>query len=128
MKKLSTAFEIVAWLGLSISVICAVIFAVNAESDAVLVFLYWMVGGGLFYLFMLAYSYFLDVASDIKDRLKKESSENQPTVNFPDIAKKIVPVMPAMEDGYLICPSCGSRQRSGASCLTCGVEFIKTKQ
>ena len=123
MKKLSTAFEIVAWVGLSVSVVRSVVCALTAESNAVLISLSWIVGGILFYLFMLAYSYFLDVASDIKDRLKKDAPANQPNAEI-----KSSPVLPTKKDGYLICPSCGSKQRSGMTCLTCGAEFAKIKK
>lgn len=66
MKKLSTAFMVLGGLVFAGALICGIVFAADAEDAGFWVFLAWAVGGGIFGMFSLAYSYFLDVAADIK--------------------------------------------------------------
>ena len=70
MRSLSNTFK---WVGASIlalSLLCGLITA--SETESVLVFIYWAIGGGFIYMNMLAYGYFLEVAADIKDRLDND--------------------------------------------------------
>lgn len=133
MKKLSTAFKVVGTLALIAAVLCGAIFAGDAKSGAFLVFVYWAVGGGLFFMFALAQALLLDAAADIKDRtnpsaLAKEIAWHLARDQSDAPQNKTAPIQP--KDGFVVCPSCGSQQPEyfdtgdrRMSCSYCGTRF-----
>lgn len=134
MKKLSTAFQWVAWVVLAAAVICGFVFARNAEDGAWLIFVYWAIGGGLFFMFALAQSYVLGVAARADEKMHKEELEEikqaksraaQPQKQSASTS----PVKPITHDGndYITCPICGCNQKSNMFCLECGAEFVRTQ-
>ncbi len=134
MKKLSTAFQWVGWLVLTAAVICGIVFASNAENGAWLVFLYWAIGGGLFFMFALAQSYVLCVAARADEKMDKEELEEikqakSRAAQPQKTSASTSPVKPIARDGYdyITCPICGCNQKSNMFCLECGAEFVRTK-
>ncbi|MDD6642721.1 MAG: hypothetical protein PUF80_00615 [Firmicutes bacterium] len=141
MKKLSTAFQWVGWLVLAAAVICGIVFSLNAEDGAWLIFLYWAIGGGLFFMFALAQSYVLGVAARADEKMHKEELEEikqaksraaqprQVAANTPTVKPvATAPVKPIAHDGYISCPICGSNQQPATThCFGCGAKFIVTQ-
>ena len=134
MKKLSTAFKIVGTLALIAALLCGAIFSGDANSGAFLVFVYWAVGGGLFFMFALAQALLLDAVADIKDRtnpsaLAKELLWHLSRKQADAPQNKTAPIQP--KDGFVVCPNCGSQQPEyfdtgdrRTACGYCGAQFV----
>ena len=134
MKALGNILKWASWVVLVASVICGIVFAQNAEDDALLVFLYWAIGGGLFFMFSMAQSYVLSVAICVKEKIDKDELERVKQSEKQMPSKKTYadtsPVRPITHDGdsHITCPICGCTQISDMFCLECGIEFVRTNK
>lgn len=142
MKNLSNAFKWVGWLAFAASLICGIVFAGKAESGAVLVFIYWAIGGGLFLMFAIAQSFLLDVAAKVNEKMKTSERQNLISTRIPltqtpapqketaqsnPVGDTVKPQSVEENDGYIVCQRCWQRQRANrTSCYNCGAELNTT--
>lgn len=138
MRKLSSAFFWVGIIVLAAAVICGITFAVKAETGSFLTFIYWAVGGGLFFMLALSQAFLLDAVADIQGRMAEDRKRDEirkpvsPSVPLPTPVASSTPPqqtrgtdrMYVAGDGLIVCPQCGQRQRANRIiCLNCGTKF-----
>lgn len=74
MRNLSVVFLCLGVLELVAAIFCGGIFAAKAEPFAVLTFIYWVLGGGLSFIFTLALSCLLNAIADIQEKVNRIES------------------------------------------------------
>lgn len=137
MKKLSSIFFWVGIIVLAAAVICGIVFATKVETGALLTFVYWAIGGGLFFMLALSHSFLLDAVANIQERMAEDRKREthkpaSPSAPLPTPVASSTPPqqirgtdrMYVAGDDLIVCPECGQRQRANRiTCFRCGAKF-----